>query len=79
MVTDQFMGRPQIPVEVEGRTYYGCCAMCKERLNKEPAVRMARDPVTGEEVDKTKAVIVHDASGKLFYFASEDTLRRYRG
>jgi YHS domain-containing protein len=79
MVTDQFMGSPQIPVEVEGRTYYGCCAMCKERLNKEPAVRTARDPVSGEEVDKARAVIVQDASGKLLYFASEDTLRQYRG
>lgn len=79
MVNDQFMGRPQIPVEVEGRTYFGCCAMCKERLNKEPAVRTARDPVSGEEVDKAKAIIVQDASGKVLYFASEATLGRYRG
>ena len=66
-------------VDVEGRTYYGCCPMCKERLNMEPAVRIARDPVSGEDVDKAKAVIVKDASGKILYFASEDTLRRYRG
>ncbi|HEU0031723.1 MAG TPA: hypothetical protein VFQ53_13890 [Kofleriaceae bacterium] len=79
MVNDQFMGRPQIPVPVAGKTYYGCCAMCQARLGNEPATRTAQDPVTGEAVDKASAVIVQDASGKVMYFASEDTLRRFRG
>lgn len=79
MVNDQFMNKPQIPIAVEGRTYYGCCAMCKDRLGKDPAARVARDPVTGQEVDKSSAVIIQDSSGKVLYFASEDTLRRYRG
>jgi YHS domain-containing protein len=78
MVNDLFMGRSQIPVVVEGRTYYGCCPDCKEKLEKQPAVRTAQDPVTGEEVDKARAVIVQDGSGKVLYFANEDTLRRYR-
>lgn len=79
MVNNQFMGKPQIPVAVEGRTYYGCCAMCKDKLEKDPGARMAQDPVTGEQVDKTTAVIIKDETGKVLYFASEDTLRRYRG
>jgi YHS domain-containing protein len=79
MVNDQFMGKPQIPVEVEGRTYYGCCAMCKDKLNQQPEARTAHDPVTGEAVDKAKAVIVQDAQGKVKYFASEATLARFRG
>jgi len=79
MVNDQFMGKPQIPVEVEGRTYFGCCAMCKEKLEKQLEARTAQDPVTGETVDKAKAVIVKDAGGKVLYFASEDTLKRFRG
>ncbi len=79
MVNDQFMGRPQIPVDVEGRTYYGCCAMCKDKLVNQPAIRTAKDPVSGEDVDKAKAVIVQDSAGKVLYFVSEDTLRRYRG
>jgi YHS domain-containing protein len=77
MVNDQYMGRAQIPVLVEGRTYYGCCPMCKERLEKQPEMRTARDPVSGEPVDKAKAVIVQDAAGKALYFANEDTLSRY--
>lgn len=79
MVTNQYMGSAQIPVAVENRTYYGCCPMCKDRLNNEPAIRTARDPVTGENVDKATAVIVKAADGKLLYFASERTLGQFRG
>lgn len=79
MVNDQFMGRAQIPVVVEGRTYYGCCPACKEKLEKQPAARTASDPVTGQPVDKAKAVIVQDGLGKVLYFASEETLRLFHG
>lgn len=79
MVNDQVMERPQIPIEVEGRIYYGCCPMCKDKLANQPAIRTAQDPVTGEQVDKAKAIIVQDARGKVLYFASEDALFRYRG
>ena len=79
MVKDQFMGKAQIPVQVDGRTHHGCCPMCTEKLEKQPAMRLARDLVTGEEVDKAKAIIIQDASSKVLYFASEDTLLRYRG
>lgn len=79
MINDQFMGRAQIPVVVGGRTYYGCCPACKDKLENQPAARTALDPVTGEQVDKAGAVIVQDPAGKVLYFASEDTLRRYRG
>lgn len=78
MANDRFMGKPQIPVAVDGRTYYGCCPMCKERLANEPGIRSATDPVTGEVVDKASAVIAQDGSGMILYFASEDTLSQYR-
>jgi YHS domain-containing protein len=78
MVNDQYMGKAQIPVAVEGKTYFGCCAMCKERLENDAQVRTATDPVSGEPVDKATAVIAQDADGKVLYFASADTLGRYR-
>jgi YHS domain-containing protein len=77
MVNNQLMAKPQIPVEVQGRTYYGCCAMCKDRLANDPASREARDPVTGETVDKAKAIMASDADGAIYYFASVDTLKRH--
>ena len=78
MVNDQFMGKPQIPIAVEGRTYYGCCPMCKERLANQPQSRTGTDPVTGRPVDKAVAIMVVDAAGKILYFENEDSLRRYR-
>lgn len=78
MVNDQYMGKAQIPVEVEGKTYFGCCEMCKGRLANEPASRQATDPVTGAAVDKATAVIGRQADGKVLYFASADTFARYR-
>ena len=79
MVTNQYMGAPQIPVEVQGKTYFGCCEMCKTRLSNEPAAREATDPVTGQTVDKATAVIAKQPDGKLLYFASADTFARYGG
>ena len=79
MMNDRVMGVPQIPVVVEGKTYYGCCAMCKERLTNDAAARKALDPVTGRNVDKAKAVIARRPDGSVLYFESKDTLRRYRG
>jgi YHS domain-containing protein len=78
MMNDRVMGQPQIPVVVEGKTYYGCCAMCKERLANDAAARTASDPVTGRSVDKAKAVIAQRADGSVLYFESKQTLRRYR-
>jgi YHS domain-containing protein len=77
MVNDQAMGKPQIPVEVESKTYYGCCEMCKQRLAQDEAIRFAIDPVTGERVDKASAVIGELADGRVLYFASVETLERY--
>jgi YHS domain-containing protein len=77
MVNDMDMGKAQIPVVVEGKTYYGCCAMCKERLAKDAAVRSAVDPVSGKKVDKAKAVIGKRPDGSVVYFESDANLRAY--
>jgi len=77
MVNDQYMGKPQIPVSVQGKTYFGCCAMCKEKLETNSAARTGRDPVSGKPVDKAEAVLARDAQGKMFYFESEETFARY--
>jgi YHS domain-containing protein len=80
MINDQFMGRAQIPIVVEGAPITAAVPpACKEKLEKQPASRMALDPVTGEQVDKARAIIVQDSAGKVMYFAREDTLRGYRG
>jgi YHS domain-containing protein len=77
MVNDQFMGREQIPVAVDGKTYYGCCAMCKARLERDASIRAATDPVTGRTVDKARAVIGKTESGSVLYFETAETFARY--
>jgi YHS domain-containing protein len=77
MINNQFMDKPQIPVEVEGTTYYGCCEMCKTKLAEDPASRAAVDPVSGAKVDKAHAVIGKNAAGAVFYFENEQNLAAY--
>jgi YHS domain-containing protein len=71
MVNDKYMGKPQIPVEVQGKTYYGCCKMCEKRLQEDETVRRATDPISHERVDKAVAVLARDPAGNVFYFAHE--------
>jgi YHS domain-containing protein len=77
MVNDQFMGKAQIPVQVEGKTYYGCCAMCKGRLQSDAAARTAIDPVTNAAVDKASAVIGKTITGSVLYFANREHFQTY--
>ena len=78
MANDRFFGREQIPVEVDGKTYYGCCEGCKVRLTEDESVRFAVDPVTGEEVDKAAALIAARPDGSVLYFGDEESLARFR-
>lgn len=77
MVNDSSMANEQIPIEVDGRTYYGCCPMCKERLGKEEAARYAFDPVSGRKVDKATAVIGALPGGRVLYFETIETFAAY--
>ena len=78
MVTNHVFDKDQIPISVAGKTYYGCCQMCKERLAKDVASRTAVDPVTGKKVDKAAAVIAALPDGTVLYFESEKTLEEYQ-
>jgi len=77
MVNDAAFDSVQIPVEVEGNTYYGCCPMCKGRLENDPASRSATDPVSGKAVDKSKAVIGAGPDNKVYYFENEENMQQY--
>lgn len=77
MVNNAAFDKPQIPVDVNGKTYYGCCPMCKERLTKDVSARTAIDPVSGKSVDKAEAVIGKATDGSVYYFENKDNLGRY--
>lgn len=77
MINEHAMGKDQIPIEIEGRTYYGCCDMCKKALASDAAKRVAVDPVSGKQVDKATAVIASQEDGRVFYFENEASLAKY--
>jgi YHS domain-containing protein len=77
MVNNRVFNTPQIPIEVGGKTYYGCCPMCKEMLAKDDSKRSATDPVSNKPVDKATAVIGSDVHGMVYYFENEENLRTY--
>lgn len=80
MVNNAFMGENQMPVPVEGKTYYGCCEMCVGRLNEDETSRLATDPFSGNEVDKSEAyIVISDENGKVDYFESRENFEAYQG
>lgn len=78
MVNNEDMGKPQIPIQVKGKTYYGCCAMCVGSLTNDPEARRAIDPVSGHTVDKANSVIGARRDGSVLYFESEATFAAWQ-
>ena len=79
MVNNAFMGEKQILVAFGGKTYYGCCEMCVEKIQTQREARFAKDPLSGKEVDKAEAFIVPAAPGQkqVLYFESEASYRQF--
>tara|TARA_B100001750_G_C15311884_1_gene497712 strand:+ start:322 stop:837 length:516 start_codon:yes stop_codon:yes gene_type:complete len=79
MINNTLFDKEQIPVEVDGKTYYGCCPMCKAKLEKSVQARTATDPVSGTTVDKATAIIGAQEDGVVHYFENEENLKKYSG
>jgi YHS domain-containing protein len=70
MMQDMVLGKPGIPIQFDGKTYYGCCEMCKEKIKNEPLkYTKAIDPVSGASVDKASSFI-YGLDGSAYYFGS---------
>ena len=77
MMNNKVFDKPQIAIEIEGKTYYGCCPMCADRLKNDVSLRTATDPVSGKQVDKASAVIGADTHGMTYYFESKENLDKF--
>jgi YHS domain-containing protein len=78
MVNDKHMEKKQMEVPFDGKMYYGCCAMCVERIPTDESVHKATDPFTGEKIDKASAYIVSlNEEGNVAYFASEENFQKF--
>lgn len=73
MMQDMVMMRKGIELVKDGKKYWGCCEMCKAKMEAEPErYTRAVDPVSGKIVDKAKAAI-YALDGQAFYFESKKT------
>lgn len=77
MVNNKAFDKEQMAIQVDGKTYYGCCPMCKGMLEKDAAQRTALDPVSGKTVDKAVAVIGSDSDGNTYYFENQDNFKKF--
>lgn len=77
MMQDSILATPGIPIEHEGRTYYGCCPMCNQNIKQNPEkYTKARDPVTKATVDKASALI-YAFKGRVYYFEAESSRSQF--
>ena len=79
MVNDQFMNIKQIPIAVDGITYYGCCQNCVKKIQDNLGdVRYSKDPISGKKVDKASAIVVQNKEdGTVQYFESKASAQGY--
>jgi len=79
MVNDRFMSVKQIPIAVDGITYYGCCQNCVKQIQDNLGyVRYSKDPISGKKVDKAHAIIVQNKEdGTVQYFESNASAQTY--
>ncbi len=77
MVNNKRFDKVQIPTEVNGKTYYGCCSMCKAKLENSQELREATDPISGNIVDKATAIIATDPNGNAYYFENEENMKSF--
>lgn len=79
MVNNSYMGKPQMPIVVNGKTYYGCCQMCVGTLNEKESARTGIDPFSNKPVDKTEAYIVlMKEEGEVAYFESKENYLKFK-
>jgi YHS domain-containing protein len=78
MVNDDVYTTEQIPVVIDDKTYYGCCMGCKAKLENDPSIRFAVDPISGAPVDKATAIIGVDIFKTVYYFESLENLNVYK-
>lgn len=79
MINNKFMSKDQIPVQVNNKTYYGCCQGCVGTLKNDQVARTATDEVTKQQVDKATAFIIVKPGTRddVLYFASKQNAATY--
>ncbi len=63
--------------QYQQKIYYFCYPACLEQFKSAPErFHLAKDPVTGELVDKAQALL-YAVEGKIYYFSGEEHLKAF--
>lgn len=69
------------PVNINGKTYYGCCNETQANLYTDSTKRVAIEPITQKTIDKSEALIFLDLDkikdNKVLYFESKENHDKY--
>lgn len=76
MVTNKVEKTAQKAVSLNGKTYFAGENYASTMIQNQ-SLRFAADPLTNKKIDKADAVIFADASGRVFYFESENSYKDF--
>jgi YHS domain-containing protein len=77
IVTNRFSKDVQTGISIDGKVYYTSGDSYILNLQENPSIRFARDPFSNKAIDKADAAIYVDASGRAFYFESDESYRNF--
>lgn len=77
MTTNRHTKEAQVKVILDNKTYYTQNDAYAETLRKNHSLCFTRDPITNEIIDKAEAATFVDASGRVFYFESDNTFNNF--
>jgi YHS domain-containing protein len=77
MVTNRRESKKQSALSLNGKSYFCPNNAYAANMSNNPSIRFAKDPLTDKRIDKSDAVIYADASGRVYYFESEDTYKGF--
>lgn len=80
MVSGEIKHKAINPIELEGKTYWGCCGQCETKLKYNTKnARMAKDPISEKLISKADAYIRINPENnrKVMFFESEANYNEY--
>ncbi|MBL4561362.1 MAG: hypothetical protein JKX79_10305 [Labilibaculum sp.] len=80
MVRGDIKSKGSLPIQIGGKTYYGCCEKCLTKLELNiDNIQNAVDPVSGQMFSKADAIVRQDPQdhSRVLFFKSDETYDQY--
>ena len=77
MSTNTFAKTAQKEINLDGSKYFASGTGHEANLARNASARFAVDPLTNKKVNKASAATYADASGRVFYFESDESFNGF--